>query len=167
MKTHAHTEASGEIIARIAIITCSDTRTGETDTSGAFISTSAANAGHQIVSHVIVRDDPSLILLSLEDAIHQSAQIILINGGTGISKRDNTFDALSAVFDTTIPGFGELFRSLSFEEIGSASMLSRAQAGRYGSSIIFSMPGSTGAVRLAMSQLILPQIGHLISEMEK
>ena len=167
MTQHAHTEAGKDRTAQIAVITCSDTRTKETDSSGTLIVRSVTEAGHHLVSHVIVREDPALILHSLDAAIHESANIILINGGTGISKRDNTFEVLSKLLDTQLPGFGELFRSLSFAEIGSASMLSRAQAGRYRSAIVFSMPGSTGAVRLAMTQLILPQLGHLVSELEK
>jgi len=167
MSYQEHTQTAKLHSAQVAVITCSDTRTEENDTSGAFIVQSIQDAGHDVVSRVIVREDPGLLLHSLEKAIQAGASIVLINGGTGLSKRDNTFEALSGVLESPLPGFGELFRYLSYEEIGAASMLSRAQAGRYGNAMVFSMPGSTPAVKLAMTKLILPQIGHIVSELTK
>ena len=167
MSHQEHAQTATLHKAQVAVITCSDTRTQENDTSGEFIVQSIRESGHEIVSRVIVREDPGLLLHSLESAVRDGASIVLINGGTGLSKRDNTFEALSRVLESPLPGFGELFRSLSYEEIGAASMLSRAQAGRYSHAMVFSMPGSTPAVKLAMTKLILPQIGHIVSELTK
>ena len=167
MSYQEHTQKAKHHVAKVAVITCSDTRTEENDTSGAFILQSVRDAGHEVVSSVIVREDPGLLLHSLETAVKAGASIVLINGGTGLSKRDNTFEALSRVLESPLPGFGELFRSLSYEEIGAASMLSGAKAGRYSHAMVFSMPGSTPAVKLAMTKLILPQIGHIVSELTK
>jgi len=154
-------------VAQISVITCSDTRTEQEDTSGATIKDYLSKAGHKVLGYLIMPDDPDTIRRSITAQIDAGAKIILINGGTGISKRDNTFDTLAQMFDSPLPGFGELFRYLSFEEIGAASMMSRAQAGLIGRTIVFSMPGSTNAVKLAMSRLILPQIGHLTGELTK
>ncbi|MDA1028166.1 MAG: molybdenum cofactor biosynthesis protein MoaB [Bacteroidetes bacterium] len=153
--------------ARISVITCSDTRTINSDTSGAFIVDTIKTAGHELVSYVITPDDSALLARAIIQAKKERADLILINGGTGISKRDNTFDTLSRMIESPLPGYGELFRYLSFKEIGASAMLSRAQAGRMGDTFIFSMPGSTSAVHLAMTTLILPQIGHIVQETRK
>ncbi len=153
--------------ARMSVITCSDTRTINTDTNGAFMVETINSAGHELISYEITPEDSTLIAKAVLAAKKAGADIILVNGGTGMSKRDNTFDTLTRLIESPLPGYGELFRHLSFIEIGAAAMLSRAQAGRFGNSIIFSMPGSTTAVHLAMKSLIMPQVGHLVREMNK
>lgn len=125
-------------------------------------------AGHTIVGYEIVPDEPPRILEILNQFTGDPAcNVILFNGGTGISHRDTTFDVISSVLEKTLPGFGELFRMLSWEEIGPAAMLSRAIAGIYMNRLIISTPGSSNAVRLAMDKLIVPEIGHLVFEMTK
>ena len=162
---HEH-KARAPKSARVAVITCSDTRTKENDTGGAAIVDGLKAAGHALVSHEIVRDEPALILAAIERAA--GAQAVLITGGTGISSRDSTFEAVSALLARPLPGFGELFRMLSYAEIGSAAMLSRAAAGvtRDGR-LIFAMPGSPSAVKLAMEKLVLPELGHLLEELAR
>lgn len=146
-----------------AVLTVSDTRTRETDRSGAIIRQALESAGHRVLDYLILRDDPGEIrdrVLSL--CGRADCQALLISGGTGLAPRDSTFEAISAVLEKKLDGFGELFRMLSFEEIGAAAMLSRALAGVCRGTVLFSMPGSTGAVRLAMERLILPQLGHAV-----
>jgi molybdopterin adenylyltransferase len=151
-----------------AIVTVSDTRTAETDTSGAAIRERLENAGHRVVFYRIVKDEPDQIE-DLVEAIVQAgeARVLLFNGGTGIARRDTTYDALSRKLEKTLPGFGELFRMLSYEEIGAAAMLSRATAGTYRDRLIFSMPGSSNAVKLAMDRLIVPELEHLAWELTR
>lgn len=158
-------QASGEGSVPIAIITVSDTRTAETDKSGQTIRTLVEAAGHQIVNYRIVQDEPDQVAQALDDFADGVARLIIVNGGTGISRRDRTFDVISRKLEKTLPGFGELFRMLSYEEIGSAAMLSRATAGVYRDTVIFSTPGSTNAVRLAVEKLILPEMQHLAWEL--
>lgn len=151
-----------------AIVTVSDTRTPETDTSGAAVRERLEAAGHRVVFYRIIRDEPDQIAALLDLIIEQSsAQAVLFNGGTGIARRDTTYDALSAKLEKTLPGFGELFRMLSFGEIGAAAMLSRATAGVYRSRLVFSMPGSSNAVKLAMDRLIVPELEHLAWELAR
>lgn len=151
-----------------AIITVSDTRTQETDTSGKAIRDLLEGAGHTVCAAVIVKDEPAQIREQLETLAKNAAcQCVLINGGTGISPRDRTFETISGMLQKRLDGFGELFRTLSFEEIGAAAMLSRAVAGVYEGRIVFSMPGSPNAVKLAMTRLILPELGHLVFELMK
>jgi len=121
-------------------------------------------AGHEVTQRTIVQDEPSEILAALEAARGSDIRLLIINGGTGISRRDSTFEAISQAIDTPLPGFGELFRMLSFEDIGAAAMMSRATAGLSDGMFVFSLPGSRNAVDLAMRKLILPQIGHLLAE---
>ena len=149
----------------IAIVTVSDTRTEETDKSGQAIRSLAEEAGHSIVGYRIVKDEPDQVACVLDDFADGPAQLIVFNGGTGISKRDRTYDVISQRLEKELPGFGEIFRMLSYQEIGAAAMLSRATAGVYRDSVIVSMPGSTNAVRLAMEKLILPEIRHLAWEL--
>ncbi|HAY36024.1 MAG: molybdenum cofactor biosynthesis protein MoaB [Rhodothermales bacterium] len=161
-------EAHGATLSiRFAIITCSDTRSSEDDTSGAFILDCLRQAGHELLSYQIVKDEPALIQGEVRSLVAQKADAILINGGTGLAARDTTFEALTALIERPIPGFGELFRMLSYQEIGAASLLSRAQAGIIKNTLLFSMPGSKGAVHLAMKNLILPQLGHMVAEIRK
>lgn len=151
-----------------AIITVSDTRTPETDTSGAAIRERLEAAGHQVAFYRIVKDEPEQIVALLDHLVNESTmQVLLFNGGTGISRRDTTYDALAGRLEKTLPGFGELFRMLSYEEIGAAAMLSRATAGVYRGRLVFSMPGSSNAVRLAMDRLIVPELEHLAWELTR
>ena len=156
----SHREAAGRTSVRCAVITCSDTRTADTDNSGALMRELLEAAGHEVVGPEIVREDAGRV----ERAIRQHVGYygaILLSGGTGVSARDGTVEAVQAVIDRELPGFGELFRVLSYQEIGAAAMLSRAVAGVAGDMVIFATPGSTAAVRLAMEQLIIPELRHI------
>ncbi len=147
-----------------AIITISDTRTPETDTSGAAIRTALAAHGHAIMRYAIVKDEPAQIVALVNQLEHEGCQVIITNGGTGIARRDSTFEAIDALLDKRLPGFGELFRMLSYADIGPAAMLSRATAGTFGGTLIFCLPGSTGAVQLGLDKLIVPELQHLVWE---
>lgn len=150
------------------VLTISDTRTLETETSGRAIAELLTAAGHSVVGRAIVKDEPADVRRVVSEALQTSAaRAIITTGGTGLAKRDSTFEALTALFDKRIDGFGELFRMLSFEEIGAAAMLSRATAGIAGGRVIFLLPGSEAAVRLAMERLILPELGHIVGELTK
>src|SRR4051812_3608151 len=157
--------AQAEVLPSIScgIITISDTRTPETDTSGAAIRTLLEAAGHTVARYQLVKDEPDQIAALVRE-LSSGCQVVLTNGGTGIARRDSTFEAIDALIEKRLPGFGELFRMLSYADIGAAAMLSRATAGTIGGALVFCMPGSTGAVRLAMEQLIIPQLPHLIWE---
>ncbi len=145
-----------------AIITVSDSRTVDTDTSGSLIRALLTDAGHHVVGYRIVPDEPSIVTqTTLEYCQSNDCLAVLVTGGTGLAPRDTTYEALSKLYDKQIDGFGELFRMLSYEQIGSAAMLSRASAGLCQATAIFSMPGSIAAVRLAMEKLVLEQISHL------
>lgn len=158
-----HKVLSKDTPVRCAVITVSDTRNEETDKSGALIKSILAEAGHTISFYRIVPDEPELIT-QLLDQLTSEVEVILLNGGTGISKRDNTYEAVTSRLEKTLPGFGEIFRVLSYEEIGAGAMLSRATAGLYRDTLVFAMPGSTNAVRLAMHKLIAPELSHLAWE---
>lgn len=163
----AHRAAAPESI-RCAVLTVSDTRTPDTDTSGNLIREMLALAGHRVVAYAIVPDEPERIRQTVGAwTANPDVQAILSNGGTGIAARDTTYDALAGMIETRLDGFGELFRMLSFQEIGAAAMLSRAVAGIAHGTLIVAMPGSTNAVRLAMTRLIVPELGHLIYEINK
>ena len=164
---HKEEAAASHASVAIAIVTVSDTRTAESDRSGQTIRALAEEAGHRIVNYRIVADEPVQVQQALEDFSDGTAQMIVFNGGTGVSRRDQTYDVLARALEKELPGFGELFRMLSFAEIGSAAMMSRATAGIYRGCAVVSVPGSTNAVRLAMSQLILPEIRHLAWEMTR
>ncbi len=166
-KSHHHRQAAPERVATM-IVTVSDTRTLETDTGGALVEEMLTQADQPIVGRRIVPDEPEAIRAALDQAIADTdARAIIFTGGTGIAARDVTPDVLEPEFDRLIPGFGELFRMLSYEEIGSAALLSRAIAGLKQGRIVFVIPGSRGAVRLAMEKLILPELGHLAGEAVK
>ena len=155
------------LCVNVMVVTISDTRTKETDKSGQKM-LELLKWQHQVVTYDIVKDDEQAIEnVLLQGCKDPRIQVILMNGGTGIAKRDVTFDVLQAHIERPIPGFGELFRMLSYEEIGSAAMLSRASAGIIQDTVIFSMPGSTNAVSLAMEKLILPELAHIVREMNK
>jgi molybdenum cofactor biosynthesis protein B len=165
--TAAHRAAAPDSV-RCAVLTVSDTRTTETDTSGGLIRDTLRITGHKIVDYQIVPDEPDQIRRMLEDWVRrEEIQAILSNGGTGIAARDTTYDTIAGMLEKRIDGFGELFRMLSWQEIGAAAMLSRAVAGVANGTLIVAMPGSSNAVRLAMSKLIIPEIGHLIYEIGK
>jgi molybdenum cofactor biosynthesis protein B len=148
------------------VITISDTRTPADDASGDAIVAALESGGHHVAGRQIVRDDPAAVR-ALVAAEAPNAQAIITTGGTGITSRDSTFEAIAALFDKRLEGFGELFRMLSYEEIGAAAMLSRACAGTIGSTAVFSLPGSAPAVRLAMNKLILPELGHVVRELSR
>jgi molybdenum cofactor biosynthesis protein B len=150
---------------RCAVITVSDTRTPETDTGGQTIVELLGAAGHQIAERQIIRDEPGQmrpLLERLRDAADIDA--VLLTGGTGVSSRDQTFETVTGLITKPLPGYGELFRMLSYQEIGAAAMLSRAVGGLMGNTIVLTMPGSPGAVRLAMEKLILPELAHVVRE---
>jgi molybdopterin adenylyltransferase len=150
-----------------AVITVSDTRNEETDKSGKYITQSLANAGHQVSSYVIVKDEPALIRDRLQSlAADSDLEVVICNGGTGIAPRDTTYDAIAALLEKTLPGFGEMFRYLSWQEVGSRAIASRAVAGIYQGKLIFSLPGSSNAVKLAVEQLIFPEMIHLVRQMK-
>lgn len=150
------------------IITCSDTRTEETDTSGQLIRRLLTDHGHEVVGKHLVKDEPAEIRKLIDAASNdEKIQAIIINGGTGLSRRDSTFEAIDAMLEKRLDGFGELFRYLSYKEIGSPAMMSRATAGLVRGRIVFSTPGSESAVRLAVEKLILPELGHIVRELTK
>ena len=151
---------------RCFVLTISDTRTEANDASGGAIVELLTGAGHQVAGRRIVRDDPAAVRESVQSAVN-SADVIITTGGTGITARDSTYEALAALLDKRLDGFGELFRMLSYAEIGAAAMLSRATAGSIGATAVFSLPGSEHAVRLAMTKLILPEIGHVVRELRR
>lgn len=148
-----------------AVLTVSDTRTPETDTGGKTIADLLAAAGHRVVAREIIPDEPQRMQpLVAQWAARGDIDAILLTGGTGISSRDQTFETISGLLTKPLPGYGELFRMLSFAEVGSAAMLSRAVGGLIGRTVVLTMPGSPAAVRLAMERLILPELGHLVRE---
>ncbi len=150
------------------VLTVSDTKTPDTDTSGALIRERLTSAGHRVVGSSIVRDEPADVQRIIREAVEDSSvQVIIMTGGTGITSRDSTFEAVEAMLDKRLPGFGELFRMLSFQEIGAAAMLSRAQMGIHARRIVVSLPGSPNACRLALDKLLLPEIGHLVREVSR
>lgn len=159
-----HREAAPESVG-CAVVTVSDTRTKESDKSGQIMIESLRSAGHKVVHYTVVKDEPEKIAALLETyADDLNVQAILFNGGTGIARRDTTYDVIDGRLEKRLPGFGELFRMLSYEEIGAAAMLTRATAGVYRGRLVFSTPGSSNAVRLAMDRLITDELAHLVFE---
>lgn len=150
------------------VITCSDTRTPHTDSSGQLIQRLLKEQGHTITAYHLVKDEPSEIKAQItQGTANAQVQAIIINGGTGISRRDSTFEAVDAMLEKRLDGFGEVFRYLTYQEIGSPAIMSRATAGIIKGRVLFSTPGSENAVRLAMEKLILPELGHLVKELTK
>lgn len=150
------------------VLTVSDTRTPESDTSGKAIRDLVAEAGHQVTGFSIVRDEPAQVTAVIQQQLaNPETRVIVTTGGTGITSRDGTFEAVDRLFEKRLEGFGELFRMLSFEEIKAAAMLSRATAGTVGRKAIFVLPGSENAVRLAMTRLIVPELRHVIQQLDK
>ncbi len=165
---HREHRESGPRSVCVAVVTVSDTRTSRTDESGRLARALLEQAGHTVRSSRIVPDDPAAVRAALGELLaDEGVQAIVLNGGTGVSARDRTIEAVSALLERRIEGFGELFRSLSYAEIGSAAMLSRAVAGLASGRPVFSVPGSPAAVRLAMEKLILPELGHVVAEANK
>jgi molybdenum cofactor biosynthesis protein B len=162
------TEHKAEAPASVAcfVLTVSDTRTSDTDTSGRAIRELVEQAGHRVVGSAIVRDDPDQVTAIVRRQLAESTtRVIIATGGTGITSRDGTFEAVDRLFDKRLTGFGELFRVLSFQEIGAAAMLTRAAAGTVGTKAIFLLPGSENAVRLGMTRLIVPELGHVVQQL--
>jgi molybdenum cofactor biosynthesis protein B len=168
MSTQEHKKAAPRTV-NCKIITVSDTRNKETDKSGKLMIDLLEQAGHKIVDYVIVKDEAEPIQTEIvKGCENKEIDVILTNGGTGIAKRDVTIETVQMLLDKEIVGFGEIFRLLSYQEdIGSAAILSRAIAGVVKNKAVFSTPGSTGAVKLAMNKLILPEIGHVVKEIQK
>lgn len=152
---------------RVAIVTVSDSRTPESDNNRSFLELAVAEAGHRVEAYRLIRDEPALVDAVLEELAASAAQVLIWNGGTGISKRDTTYDTLAGRLEKTLPGFGEIFRMLSYEQVGAAAMLSRAVAGTYRGKVVIAIPGSPAAVRLAWEKLIQPEIAHLAWELAR
>jgi molybdenum cofactor biosynthesis protein B len=149
-----------------SVITVSDTRNPKTDKSGQLIQQLLQDSNHQIQDYVILKDEPDEITKTVKNWGQRSdIDVIILTGGTGIAPRDTTYDSIEKLLEKTLPGFGELFRFLSYQEIGSRAMASRAVAGTFQGKLIFSLPGSSHAVRLAMNALILPELSHLMSQL--
>ena len=150
------------------IVTVSDTRTLENDSSGQTIADLLTAAGHIVTGRALVRDDPELVHSVIgRHLADRGVQVLITSGGTGITSRDSTYEAVSALLEKRLDGFGELFRMLSYQEIGPAAMLTRACAGLVARRIVIALPGSPAAVRLAMEKLIIPELGHLVQQASK
>jgi molybdenum cofactor biosynthesis protein B len=153
---------------RCFVLTVSDTRTEATDTGGQEVRALLEGAGHVVTGHAIVRDDPDAVSGVVTRQLSDSrTQVIVTTGGTGITSRDGTFEAIDRLLEKRLTGFGELFRMLSFEQIGAAAMMSRATAGTAAGKAIFVLPGSPDAVRLAMTRLIIPELGHVVQQVSR
>lgn len=164
---HVHRQSAPARVASL-VLTVSDTRTLATDSGGALVEELLSAAGHPVLGREIVPDDARAIARAVEVATaRDDVRAVVATGGTGVAPRDVTPDAVEPLLERVVPGFGELFRVLSYQEIGSAALLSRALAGLRRGRVVFVIPGSRGAVRLAMERLILPEIGHLVGEATK
>ena len=152
---------------RCAVITVSDTRTDDTDTSGRAIVNLLTAAGHHVVGRSLLKDDPAVVRARVFEYLATDVHVIITTGGTGITSRDSTYEVLTGLYEKRLDGFGELFRMLSFQEIGAAAMMSRASAGLAAGRIIISLPGSEDAVRLAMEKLLIPELGHLVQQAQR
>lgn len=151
---------------KCAVVTVSDSRTPETDRSGQLIQSALAAAGHDIADYCLLPDEPSLLRDRLQSLTERGdLEAIVVNGGTGIALRDTTYDVVYPLLEKVLPGFGEIFRFLSYQEIGSRAIASRSVAGVYRNTLIFCLPGSSGAVSLALDKLILPELVHLTKQL--
>jgi molybdopterin adenylyltransferase len=160
-----HRQKAGHGPVSIAVVTVSDTRTPETDVNRQYIERRMAELGHIVAAYRLIKDEPDQVAEVLDElSALPEVRLILFNGGTGISPRDTTYDVISRKLQKPLPGFGELFRMLSYEQVGAAAMLSRATAGVYRGTLVFSMPGSPNAVETALEKLIVPEINHLAWE---
>ena len=161
---HQHRQSARAAVPTL-VVTVSDTRTLETDSGGALAAELLAGAGHPLVRREIVKDEPAAIADAVRRGLAEDGVgALLLTGGTGVAPRDVTPDAVEPLLERVIPGFGEIFRALSYEEIGSAALLSRALAGIAAGRVVFVLPGSRGAVRLGLEKLVLPELGHLAAE---
>ncbi|MFB3062940.1 MAG: molybdenum cofactor biosynthesis protein B [Candidatus Binatia bacterium] len=165
MAVHEHKKKAAKSLG-IMVITVSDTRDQTTDQSGQLIKEMLAEGGHRTVGYQIVKDEPK----EIEDLLRQTLgrkdlEVIILNGGTGIAPRDGTYEVVERLMQKQLDGFGEIFRYLSYQDIGSAAIMSRACAGIAGDKVMISLPGSKGAVQLAMGQLVLPEMGHMVSQL--
>jgi molybdenum cofactor biosynthesis protein B len=164
---HKHRESAPEHV-RVAVLTISDTRTPETDTGGDTIEELMRGAGQEVVERSIVKDDAARIRTELVDLlVRPDVDAVITTGGTGISARDTTYEVVERMLDKRLDGFGEIFRMLSYEEIGAAAVLSRAVAGAVGTKLVACLPGSRNAVRLAVEKLLAPEIPHIVFELKK
>jgi molybdenum cofactor biosynthesis protein B len=163
MTSEAHREAARGTQVTVGLVTVSDTRTPDDDVNGAYLAERVAAAGAAVSGYHVVPDEPGRVREVVEE-LASISRIVLVNGGTGISTRDTTFDALDAMLEKRLPGFGELFRMLSWEQVGAAAMLSRATAGTFRGAVVISTPGSPKAVALAWEKLIEPELEHLAWE---
>jgi molybdopterin adenylyltransferase len=160
----AHRAAAAEQgLIRVGLITVSDSRTPDTDDNGRWLRERVAGAGGVVSGYRVVRDEPEEVRAAVDELVGE-AQVVVVNGGTGVSRRDTTYDTLAAMLEKTLPGFGELFRMLSWDQVGAAAMLSRATAGTYRGAVVISVPGSPKAVALAWGKLIEPELAHLAWE---
>ena len=166
MSVHEHKEKAKSSISCF-VVTVSDTRDEATDTSGQAIKKYLSDEGHQIAGYRIVKDEPVQLKAVLEEALGGGdVEAVIVNGGTGIAPRDGTYEVVSRFLEKQLDGFGEIFRYLSYLDIGSAAIMSRAAAGTARGKVLISLPGSRGAVSLAMEKLILPEIGHMVSQLQ-
>jgi len=164
---HKHRGSAPDHV-RVAVLTISDTRTPETDTGGDTIDELMRGAGHEIVKRGIVKDDAARLRTELVDLLARpDVDAVITTGGTGISARDTTYEVVERMLDKRLDGFGEIFRMLSYEEIGAAAILSRAVAGAVGSKLVACLPGSRNAVRLAVEKLLVPELPHVVFELKK
>ncbi len=159
--------AAGQGPIAIAVVTVSDSRSPETDESGRYLREAIEQAGHRLADYRIIPDESAALIETLETLCQGPVRALLFNGGTGISRRDRTYDSLAGRLEQTLPGFGELFRMLSWDQVGAAAMLSRAVAGSYRGRLIVAMPGSPKAVQLAWEKLLAPEIEHLVWELQR
>jgi molybdopterin adenylyltransferase len=165
---HSEHRSQGPASVRCFVITVSDTRTEQTDKSGAAIAELIAAAGHAVGGRLLVRDEVALIRDAIQRQLAAAdVDVVIITGGTGITSRDCTFEVVASLIDKRLDGFGELFRMLSYQQIGAAAMMSRASAGLAAGKIVLSLPGSEAAVRLAMEKLVLPELRHLVQQARK
>jgi molybdopterin adenylyltransferase len=163
--SHQEHKAQGPQSVRCAVITVSDTRTLENDTGGQAVIVHLTGAGHSVVAREIIPDEPARMRPLLESLrARDDVDAILMTGGTGVTSRDQTYETVSSLLDKPLPGYGEVFRMLSFQEIGPAAILSRAVGGLLGRKVLLTMPGSPAAVRLAMEKIIVPELPHLVRE---
>jgi molybdenum cofactor biosynthesis protein B len=167
MSIQGHRDAAVQAVG-CAIVTVSDTRTVENDRSGQTIADALSGAGHTVLLRLVVRDEETSISAAVRQSLdNPDVSAVVTTGGTGISRRDSTPEAVLPILEKTLEGFGELFRSLSYAEIGTAAMLSRALAGTVGTKVVFILPGSEPAVRFAMDRLVVPELNHILGELRK
>jgi molybdenum cofactor biosynthesis protein B len=163
-----HRQKAGRGPVAVGIVTVSDTRTPESDENRRYLEARLVEEGHRVHAYRLIKDEPDQVEAVLDElTAMREIRIVIFNGGTGISPRDTTFDVISRKLEKTLPGFGELFRSFSFQHVGAAAMLSRATAGVYRGTFVVSIPGSPNAVQLALENLLLPELNHLAWEITR